>query len=331
MTETTASSSHTPLTVRPFQNADAPAVARLVTAGVRGHWTYTPEQFRESSDPARLRLVAERGGEVVATAHLFPFGPAVPDALRLDLAGEGAAFTPLYLALLACQPQGFTRLLGVTREDWPEKMDFFHAAGFRNAWQSWGAHLDLHGFDFERFRPLEERLYLAGYEVERLGHDAPEADWDMLHALYELGVRDGPRNPTTTLDPLSRETLRETVRREEVAFAVRFRGEIVASTRLTPRGREVGSEHTVTHPAHRSRGLATLVKASALMWAQREGYTEAGTGGTVLNLPMLRVNLRLGYVPEAMWVTWEKDLRVAQRDGAGQASFLTDVRESSGD
>ncbi|MDB5045419.1 MAG: hypothetical protein JWQ08_1469, partial [Deinococcus sp.] len=34
----------------------------------------------------------------------------------------------------------------------------------------------------------------------------------------------------------------------------------------------------------------------------------AGTGGTVLNLPMLRVNARLGYVPEAMWVTWERGL-----------------------
>lgn len=294
------------LTLRPFQSADAPAVARLVTDGVRGHWTYTPEQFRESADPARVRLVAERGGEIVATLHLGPFGPASPGTLRLDPAGDSAAFTPLYLAALARLPVGFTRLLGVTREDWPETMGFFGTAGFRNAWQSWGAHLELSGFDFGRFRSLEESLYLRGYEVGQLGQGAPEEDWDAFHMLHEVGVRDAPRNPTTTPDPLTRADLRELALREEVALVVRFRGEIVASTRLTPREQEVESEQTVTHPAHRSLGLATLLKARALAWAQAEGYLGAGTGGTVLNLPMLRVNTRLGYVTEAMWVTWER-------------------------
>lgn len=307
-------------TVRPFQNADAPAVARLVTGGVRGHWTYPPEGFRENARPDRLRLVAGDGGEVVATLHMHPFGPGAPDALRLDLAGDGAAFSALYLAALAHLPAGFSRLLGVTREDWPETMGFFHAAGFRNAWQSWGAHLDLLVFDSARFAPLEQSLYLAGYEPERLAGGAPEADWRALHALHTLGIRDAPRNPTTTPDPLTPEELRETVRREEAAFVTRFRGEIVASTRLTPRAQEVESEGTVTHPAHRSRGLATALKAHALGWAQAQGYTRAGTGGTVLNLPVLRVNTRLGYVTEPMWVTWERPLDYASSLHQAQTS-----------
>lgn len=294
--------------IRPFQNADAHAVARLVTAGVRGHWMYTAGQFREGDDLGRLRLVVVQGGEVVATLHLSPFSPAAPDALRLDLAGDPATFTALYLAALARLPNGFSRLLGVTREDWPETMGFFHAAGFRNAWQSWGAHLDLTHFDPAPFAPLDERLFLAGYEVERLGKDAPEGEWAALHALHTLGIEDAPRHPTTTPDPLTPAELRETVMREEVAFVVRLRGEIVASTRLTPRGREVESEQTVTARTHRGRGLATVLKAHALGWAKAEGYTRAGTGGAVLNLPMLRVNSRLGYVPEAMWVTWERRL-----------------------
>ncbi|QFP75751.1 GNAT family N-acetyltransferase [Deinococcus sp. AJ005] len=295
-------------TLRPFQNADAAAVARLVTDGVRGHWTYPPERFRASADPLRRRLVASSGTEIVATANLSPFGDATPDALRLDLAGDGAAFTPLYLALLADLPHGFSRLLGVTREDFGEQMGFFGAAGFRNAWQSWGAHLDLSGFDFAAFQPLEERLFLKAYEVERLFNDAPEADWAALYALHQRGLADAPRNPTTTPEPLTQAGLRETIVREETVFVVRWRGEIVALTRLTPQGPEVESENTVTHPDHRSRGLATLVKARALAWAVGEGFLKAGTGGTVLNLPMLRVNTRLGYRVERMWVTWEREL-----------------------
>lgn len=297
------------MNVRPFHDADAPAVARLVTQSVYGQWTYHPESFRESTDPTRTRLVAERGGEVVATAHLQPFAPGMPDTLRLDLAGDAAAYTPLYLALLARLPREFSRLLGVVREDWPEAMHFFHAAGFRNAWQSWGAHLDLRQVDPGRFRDREERLFLQGYESERLDPEAPDADWDALHGLYRQGVEDAPRNPTTTPDPLTREQLRETVRRGEVVFVTRLRGQIVASTRLMPRGPEVESEHTVSHREHRNRGLATVLKARAMEWARGEGYTRAATGGTVLNLPMLRVNTRLGYRPEPMWITWEKSLK----------------------
>ncbi|EYB68981.1 hypothetical protein DEIPH_ctg012orf0043 [Deinococcus phoenicis] len=255
-----------------------------------------------------MRLVAERGVEVVATASLSPFGPAVPDTLRLDLAGDPAAFTPLYLALLTRLPAGYRRLLGVTREDWPETMHFFHVAGFRNAWQSWGAHLDLTRFDPAPFARLEERLYLAGYEPERLSTAAPQADWAALHALYTLGVQDASRNPTTTPDPLSPGDLRTGVQREEAAFVMRYRSELVASTRLKLRGQEVESEQTVTARAHRGQGVATALKAHALGWARAAGFTRAGTGGTVLNLPMLRVNTLLGYVPEPMWVTWERTL-----------------------
>ena len=271
MSESLKPSTHTPFTLRLFQNADAEAVAQVLTDGVRGHWTYNAEQFREDGQPDRLRLVAVQGGRLVATARIAPFGSGAPDALRLDLAGDGAAFGPLYLATLGRLPAGFSRLLAVTREDWPETMGFFAAAGFRNAWQSWGAHLDLSGFEVAPFQPLEERLFLEGYEVERLGRGAANADWAALYALYQQGSADAPRNPTTTPDALNAAEFRDMVQREEVAFVVRWRGQLVASTRLTPHGAEVETEHTVTHAAHRSRGLATLVKAQCPGLGQSRG------------------------------------------------------------
>ncbi|MDR6219832.1 GNAT family N-acetyltransferase [Deinococcus soli (ex Cha et al. 2016)] len=318
MTHAPHPTTHLP-NLRPFRNADAPAVARLVTASVRGHWTYTPAHFREAQPGTRpTRLVAEQDGVVVATARLAPFGAGVPDALRLDVAGDGASFTPLLLAQLAEAPGGFRRVLGVTREDFTEQMTFFAAAGFRNAWQSWGAHLDLTTFDPVLFEPLQERLFLAGYEPGRLSPDAPDADWDALSALHQTGVRDQPRNPTTIPDPLTRDGLRDVIRREEAAFVTRWRGQIVALTRLTPRGPEVDSEGSVTHQGHRARGVMTALKAHALTWAQGAGHTHAGTGGTVLNLPMLRVNTRLGYRVDHMWITWEKELCAVSSEGKRQ-------------
>ncbi|WP_161881743.1 hypothetical protein [Deinococcus alpinitundrae] len=123
----------------------------------------------------------------------------------------------------------------MVREDFGEQMYFFAAAGFRNAWQSWGAHLKLARFKFSPFRTLEERLFLEGYEVELLSNDAPPADWEALHALSREAVHDAPQNPTTTPDDLRLEKLRELIRREETVFVARHKHQIVAFTRLTLR------------------------------------------------------------------------------------------------
>lgn len=211
-------------TIRPFQNNDAVAIARLVTESVNGHWTYKAEQFYANDDPQRCRLVAEQNGKVVATANLSPFGESTLNALRLDLAGKEDAFTPLYLSILTHKPAP-KRLLGVAREDFTSQMHFFHAAGFRNAWQSWGAHLDLTQFDFKRFRPLEEKLYLQGYEVEHLTKAISETDWATLYQLHIQGIQDAPRNPTTTPLSYTQENLKKVFLDEEV-FVIRYKKQI---------------------------------------------------------------------------------------------------------
>ena len=158
-------------TVREFESSDAAQVAQLVTASVRGHWIYAPEHFTVSAQPERFRSVAV-ADTVQATLNVSPFGDGAPGAFRLDFAGEAEYFNALYTLALTRLPER-APLIGVAREDFGEQMHFFAAAGFRNAWQSWGAHLDLTRFEFAPFRTLEERLFLEGYEVEPLSSDAP--------------------------------------------------------------------------------------------------------------------------------------------------------------
>ena len=250
------------LIVRDFERPDAAQVAQLVTASVRGHWTYTPEHFTASAPPERFRSVAV-ADTVKATLNVSPFGGSAPGAFRLDFAGETEHFNALYTLALTRLPE-HAPLIGVVREDFGEQMHFLAAAGFRNAWQSWGAHLELARFEFAPFRMLEERLFLEGYEVEPLSSDAPSADWEALHALSREAVHDAPRNPTTTPDDLNLKQLREVIRREETVFVARHRGQIVAFTRLTLRGQHAETEHTGVSRPHRSNGLATLLKAQSL-------------------------------------------------------------------
>ncbi|WP_237724780.1 GNAT family N-acetyltransferase [Deinococcus alpinitundrae] len=70
------------------------------------------------------------------------------------------------------------------------------------------------------------------------------------------------------------------------------------------RGQHAETEQTAVSRSHRNKGLATLLKARSLAWARENGGTEASAGGTVLNLAILKLNHRLGYLPEPMWVTW---------------------------
>ncbi|WP_407540883.1 GNAT family N-acetyltransferase [Deinococcus radiomollis] len=299
--------------VRSALAADAPALAELLTAAYLGQWVYTPDQMARrigTPDSGRFTLSAGSGTEVVAGLDADPFVTA-PGGLRVQLYGDPVAFTPLYLeALSRAHRLGYRQLLSVVRQDHRPQVEFLGAAGWRNAYQSWGAHLDLTGFDFASYQTLEEKHYLEDTEVHQYQLGSPEAPWEALHRLYAESLKDTPRNPTTTHDSDSSEYFRKEIAAGRVFAAVR-RGEVRSYTALSLEPGRVSSEHTATRAGDRGQGLATLVKATALEWARAAGYTAASTGGNVANLPMLRVNQRLGYLPEPMWLTWVQSVPVA--------------------
>ncbi|WP_407569514.1 GNAT family N-acetyltransferase [Deinococcus altitudinis] len=297
-------------TVSDARPADAPALARLLTDAYLGQWVYPPEHVARRLDtprPGRFTLSARRGEQLLAGLNADPFG-SVPGGLRVQLYGDASAFTPLYLETLTRAARlGYRSLLSVVRHDHRPQVEFLGAAGFRNAYQSWGAHLQLQGFDFTPYRQLEERHYLEGTEVHSYTPESPDAPWDALHRLYADALKDTPRNPTTTHESDSSEYFRAEVASGRVFAAVR-RGEVMSYTALGLNEASVESHHTATRAASRGRGLATLIKATALNWAREQGHLRASTGGNVANLPMLRVNQSLGYLPEPMWLTWVRDL-----------------------
>lgn len=79
-------------------------------------------------------------------------------------------------------------------------------------------------------------------------------------------------------------------------------GAVVAYAQITASHGRAWNAMTGTLPAHRGRGLATLVKAHALAACADAGITSCGTGNDDANAPMLAVNDRLGYRASA--VTW---------------------------
>lgn len=301
--------------IRPVQAGDYAQVALMQNEAYLHQFAVTPDAC-EARDAALLarhgvqagRLVAVDGSSVAGL--LYAPTATEPLTLRLQFSGDAAWYHALFVHLrLSGVPDAFRQLSSITREDhWPQR-HFLDASGFRNAHQSWGAWLPLHEFEAARWEPLEKRWYVNGVDVLHLLPGTAEDAWEGVLALYLAASRDALRNPATTFGPLGREAFVREIAPLGAFMAVKGT-RVLAYTAIKPRADGVETTLTATERAHRGRGLATLVKATALQWAREQ--TPQGTahsGGNVTNMAMLRVNQRLGYHVEPMWITWLKVLR----------------------
>jgi mycothiol synthase len=60
--------------------------------------------------------------------------------------------------------------------------------------------------------------------------------------------------------------------------------------------------------SHRGRGIATKLKRAQIAWAAANGYAELITATDTLNLPMRRVNAKLGYAERLGAIVVEREL-----------------------
>ena len=296
--------------IRDAQDGDYPQITALQNAHYHHHFDQSSQEMQRS-DAQRLEQHGQRFGRLVfvqgdqVMAGLLYFVPEdLENVFRFQLFGHPEHFGVLYLDFLTrigkFQPRA---IQSVVREDMAD-MPFLAHAGLINRYQSWGAHLDLTRFEFGGFTPLEERLFMDGYEIEQTDASGNEITWKDLYVLFLETKRDTPYNPTTTLTYPDFAAFRSSIGTGRVFFATR-KEQVVGYTLIDAES----STETMICVAHRNRGLATLLIARALDWAKGQGFQEAANGGNVLNLPLLRLQQKLGYEIEPMWSTWWLDLK----------------------
>ncbi|UBV42479.1 hypothetical protein LAJ19_12755 [Deinococcus taeanensis] len=184
-------------------------------------------------------------------------------------------------------PGGHRRVLGVTRQASSEQLTFGNRLPQCQAVLARAPYPE----DLQPpAKPLQERLFLAGHAPGLLAPDTPDRSYHARYAQDETGVHGQPRNPTATPAP----TTRDGLMRQDTAFVTRRRGEMMAS------------KHKVTPPGHRSAGVLTSHLRPHTCLNRFPGTHPAGSGGTLLNLAMLRVITRLGHRAERLWRTCAK-------------------------
>ncbi|MFF5976332.1 GNAT family N-acetyltransferase [Streptomyces sp. NPDC012769] len=288
--------------VRPEDPRDAEGFARVRRAALPWMLATGPQvayDLAHAHPDARARpLIAEIDGEAVGTAevslaHESPAqGGALvnvfvhPDHVRL---GAGALLLRAAEEHLAAA--GATTLYSWVLDE-PAPRAFAEKHGYAPSRSAHFLRLDLTTAELP---PLQAPP--AGVELRTAADFA--ADPRPLFELDAVTTADEPGDVAAVLDDYAHwlaSTWNHPLLDRELTTVAVVDGRPVAfsAARTDGQGR-YGSGMTGTHPAHRGRGLAKLVKNDSLHRARAAGRTEALTGNDAANAPMLAVNRWFGY------------------------------------
>jgi lambda repressor-like predicted transcriptional regulator/GNAT superfamily N-acetyltransferase len=311
------------LTLRPFENADYPALAAFLTQ-------LHPDEPKLAADLQRFdegRLPGEHHARTLAWRADRLVGQVETERSRqftrpgwygLHVRAADAELRQhlLHLGLDTLRPLSPSTLHTTLSEPWPE-YSWLLAQGWREHERMWLSHLDLNSFEPGRFEERKQRSKAAGIKVKTLA----ELGWDdselMQRRYYDLIVELLGDVPTTDpVDPWPFE-----VWKQRLLGAPDFtpagpllavqEGEWIGVTELyTPYVAVPGMIRqglTGVRRGWRGQGAAWALKLAGAERAKAQGLTGIRTGNHTVNAEMLGINAALGFVREPARVTLIRD------------------------
>jgi len=262
----------------------------------------TREQIRDNPSEGRLDLVAYLDGRPVgagSTARHFddassPTAYASARVLR-EHRRKGVGTAILARISEHARDDGRDRLYVVVRLDDEDSCSYFGKRGFDEALRMEEVVLDPAQSDAElpelpglALVPLDESLDRAVYDAAR------EIELD-LSSVLGVTVLDYDRWHARNLSPLA----------DRACSFAALDGDVVVGYAILGHGGADGiGDHWMTgvRRAYRGRGLARALKVAQIAAARERGFTELRTTNASDNLPMRRVNERLGYRATLTWL-----------------------------
>ena len=131
-----------PITIRPFDPNDAPAMRELVLEGLGDHWgtidyTLNPDLDDIAGvyhDAGSAILIAEREGNVVGCGILIDESPdtgrLVRMSVRKDQRGQGLGKRLVYALIEEARSRGHTRVVCETTDTWQDAITLYLRCGF---------------------------------------------------------------------------------------------------------------------------------------------------------------------------------------------------------
>lgn len=288
---------------------DAAAYAAVWNRANPGEPPTTVERVQHAErnrDPALpwLRILADADGQPVGAGTVARYSWIAAPLLWIGIGvvpehrrrGIGSAL--LARLLPYAREHGETLVTQVDQEN-AAGLAFASKHGFVERWRRFESVLDVDAFDPTPYTGFRERLEAQGITLTTLAkEDGPETRRE-VHALWERLTNDIPTAfpiQTPAYDQFVGEILEGPDANLEAFILAKAEGRFIGLTAITtPSGRPAYQHLTAVDPAYRGQGLATALKVAVIEYARHHGIRQIRTFNDTANLPMLRVNERLGY------------------------------------
>lgn len=185
----------------------------------------------------------------------------------------------------------------VLRSDDPRLADL-EAAGWRCSALSWGASLDSTAIDLVRLAGIVLDAAQSGVTFR----EVRLRDIAKVLVLDANTAADYPGGVATSHTSLTRKTATPSPSRR--GFAAFGSSETLLAVTYVDLAESCGSiDFTTVDRAYRRQGIATALKAAALLALAADGIACFRTGGSSDNLAIIRANATLGFHRDEEWLT----------------------------
>lgn len=307
--------------LRPLDlHRDADAVAKIYSWHDDFHWS--PQDFvanvqRFPAEKPMLRVVAERGGEVVAYGRTCLIAPNPRGSFASEAMVEpGAQRLGIGHAIFAeleryAKEQGASCTSLVVFDRFAESKAALGRLGYTERTYYYQSSLDPRRFDVRAHSGVIAKVCDMGFEIRSLSEFPATEETDLAyHAVVHETELDVPF--LDYFGVLGFDDYRKMMMgaqwfdRAGVFVALKV-GRIGGVTMVNRGSVDFNGEMFVSHTGvlreHRGKGIATALKARALEWAKSVGGTKVRTENNSDNPAMRAVNDRLGFqVQGGQWL-----------------------------
>lgn len=314
--------------VRSFEPSDYASLARVHDSLFPNHPHFSKRvEFEDScyghTRYQMKRFVAEAAsGEVVGFSeykHLFfqyhPRKFAMDVAVLPQWQGRGIGRMLFDRVLEELGRAGAETVWPLVLSTQEAAVRFLRKRGFVEKRRMIESKLDLEGFDGAEFARLAEKLEGERIVVSNFSSELrrDRSAGRKLKDLEESGAMDVPgviqESPMSYHD-YETIILNSPIMLWEGSFVAKdgetYAGE--SSLLESGTGRFIDQGFTVVRPEYRGRNIAQAVKLQTAIYAKNKGAKYIRTHNDSENHPMLAVNRKMGFVKQAEWITFEKEL-----------------------